>query len=221
MNPSFSAPDSRFDAVICDIDGCLLPETSDPMDAGALTRVAAHNRMAHERRDRPLVTLCSGRPEPFVEAIARLIGVRTLPCIAENGVWLYLPEPHIYEMDPAITPDHLAAVEQARAWVRRELGPIGVVMQPGKTASISLYHPDTDLLMGLIPRIREAFASENWPLRLSTTWYYINCDLEHVTKATALDRLIARAGLDPARLAGIGDTESDHAIADRVAHFGV
>ena len=72
----------RYDAVICDIDGCLAPETSTPIDAPGLARIAEHNRLAQEAGDRPVVTLCSGRPEPFVEAICRTIGNRTLPAIA-------------------------------------------------------------------------------------------------------------------------------------------
>ena len=210
---------SRFDAVICDIDGCLSPETSEPIDAAALLRIAEHNRLAHERCDRPIVTLCSGRPEPFVEAICRFIANRALPCIAENGVWMYHPSDNRYDMDPAITCDHLAAVEDARAWVRTTLGPRGVVMQPGKAASISLYHDDTVFLRSIEGEVRTAFERHGWPLRVSMTWYYINCDLSHISKATALDRFIAITGLSRERLAGIGDTPGDAAIADRVAWF--
>src|ERR1051326_3286879 len=93
----------RFDAVICDIDGCLAPEASHPMDAVGLARMAEHNRLAQERRDRPVVTLCSGRPEPFVEAICRLIGNSTVPAIAENGVWLFHPGRNGWDRDPAIS----------------------------------------------------------------------------------------------------------------------
>ncbi len=216
---SAAMPPPRFDAVVCDIDGCLSPEHSGPMDARGLARVAEHNRLAQEVGDRPVVTVCSGRPQPFAEAMCRLIGNRTLPCVAENGVWLYHPAENRYDLDPRITEEHLGAVEAARAWVRRDLGPRGVVMQPGKVASISLYHADTALLMSMEGRVREAFAREGWPLRVSRTWFYINCDLAHVSKATGLDRFFAATGLTRARVAGIGDTMSDLAIAERVGFF--
>lgn len=209
----------RFDAVICDIDGCLSPETSEPMDTPRLARLAEYNRLAQERGDRPVLTVCSGRPEPFAEAMCRLLGNRTLPAIAENGVWLYHPRDNGWDRDPAITPEHLRAVQEAREWVEAELGPRGVVMQPGKAASISLYHRDTPLLRSLEGPVREEFRRRGWPLRVSMTWYYINCDLEHISKATALDRFTAVTGLVRERLAGIGDTMSDAAIADKVAWF--
>lgn len=212
-------PAPRFDAVICDIDGCLAPESSAPMDSSLLSRLAAHNRLACERGERPVVTLCSGRPEPFVEALCRMIGNDRLPCVAENGVWLYHPATNGYDRDPAITADDLAAVAEVRAWVRAELGPLGVVMQPGKEASVSLYHDDTAKLRALEPRVRGEFGRRGWPLRVSMTWLYINCDLAHVSKGTGLDRLTALTGLKRERLAGIGDTPSDLAIADRVTFF--
>lgn len=208
-----------IDAIICDIDGCLSPEASAPMDAAALAQIAAWNRASIERGG-PVLTVCSGRPQPFAEAMCRLLGNDRLPCIAENGVWMYDPRTNRYERDPAITQEHLKAIGEATAWVEQELGPRGVVIQPGKSASISLYHPDPEHLRTVIrPLVETAFRVCGWPLRISMTWLYINCDLAHVSKGSGIERLCAATGLLRERLAGIGDTLSDEAIADRVAWF--
>ncbi len=223
------APSRRYDILFCDIDGCLGPESAGPMDVPSLAKVAEHNRLAQSRHDRPVVTLCSGRPQPFAEAMGKLIGNTTIPLVAENGVWVYDPATNAYLMDPAITPEHRAAVRDAAAWLESEFGPHGVSQQPGKGASISLYHADTKYLKSIAPRLRETFAARAWPLRVSMTWLYINCDLTHVSKGTGLDRVLAMLGalpprlgrpIDKARLAGIGDTPSDLAIRERVAWFG-
>jgi hydroxymethylpyrimidine pyrophosphatase-like HAD family hydrolase len=216
----FRTSHPRFDAVICDIDGCLSEETSTPFDRASLDRIGEHNRLAQERRDRPVLTVCSGRPQPFAEAMSRLLGNQTLPLIAENGVWLYIPGDNLYEMDPGITREHLRAVRDAGEWLAEEFGPRGVSQQPGKTASVSLYHPDTDYLRSIVPRITEVFAERRWPMRVSMTWFYINCDLRHVTKGTGIDRLLARTGLDPHRVAGIGDTGSDLVMLEKLGWFG-
>ena len=206
--------------MICDIDGCLTPEASRPIDTDALARIRRHNEAAQVIGDRPVVTLCSGRPQPFVEAICRAIGNESLPCIAENGVWLWHPRTNAYEMDPAITPEHLDTVREADRWVRRDLFPRGVSIQPGKSASISLYHPDTALLRGFENGVRERFAREGWGLRVSMTWLYINCDLTHVSKGTGIDRFFAQTGFTRAVAAGIGDTPGDLPIRERTAWFG-
>lgn len=208
-----------FDAIICDIDGCLGPESAAPMDALALAGVAKHNQLARERGDRPAVTLCSGRPQPYAEAICRLIGNTTLPCVAEMGVWLYDPRDNRFLIDPGIRAEHLAAVREATGWIERDLVPKGLVIQPGKTASISLWHPDTKFLMSHAGVLVETFARRGWPLRVSNTVAWINCDLAHVSKDTGIKRLTTMTGLTRERLAGIGDTLGDLAIRRAVAWF--
>ncbi len=223
----FATTHSEFDLVICDIDGCLSPESSTPFDLENLARIAAHNRTAAAKKDRPLVTLCSGRPQPFAEAMCRLLANVYAPCVCENGVWLYHPGTNIYELDPAITPAHRAAVRQAGDWLHetfgagsaaaREHGP--VTQQPGKAASVSLYHPRPEYLREISPRIEKQFNERGWPMRVSMTWFYINCDLRHISKATGVDRLFAQTGVDPQRTLAIGDTTGDLAFAEKVKAF--
>lgn len=189
------------------------------MDAEALARLAAHNRRAGEHADVPMVTLCTGRPAPFAEAMSRLIGNTRLPVICENGVWMYDPVANTWERDPAIRPEHLMMVRDAVAWAEQTLVPMGVTIQPGKAASMSLYHPDTEFLRSLIPGLEAAFDDRLWPLRVSMTMRWINCDLQHVSKGTGVDRWYRATGLSRDRVAGIGDTMSDAAIAERVGFF--
>lgn len=218
---SDQAPTRRaFDVVISDIDGCLGPESHAPLDAGRLAQVAVYNQRAHGAGDVPVVTLCSGRPQPYAEAMSRLIANRSVPVVCEMGVWLYDPRDNRFLMDPTITPEHLSVIDAATAWIRRELTPMGVVMQPGKAASISLWHPHTPTLLGLLEDpIRARVAREGWPLRVSNTVAWINLELEHVSKGSGIDRLTKMLGLRRERLAGIGDTMGDLAIRERVAFF--
>ncbi len=210
----------RFDAVLCDVDGCLGPEESSPLDASGLALVAAHNRRAAEAGDVPMVTVCTGRPAGFAEAISRLISNTALPLVCENGVWMYDPVRNVWEMDPAIRPEHLQMVREAVAWAEHTLVPMGVSIQPGKVASMSLYHPDTEMLRSMMPGLEAAFDDRLWPLRVSMTMRWINCDLVHVSKASGVERWMASTGLSRDRVAGIGDTMSDVAIAERVGFFG-
>lgn len=212
-------PTRLYDAVLCDIDGCLGPESAAPFDAEALAAVARYNRDAQTRRDRPVVTLCSGRPQPFAEAMCRFIGNTSLPVVCENGVWIYDPRDQRFLLDPAITPDHLRMVREATRLIESDWLPKGVVIQPGKAASISLWHPDTAFLRGVADHLSETFTARAWSFRVSMTVAWINCDLAHISKGTGLDRVLAMTGLRRDRLAGIGDSYSDLPIAERVAYF--
>lgn len=210
----------KYDLVICDIDGCLSPESHAPINGEALTRIAAHNQQAIQNRDRPVVTLCSGRPIGFVECLTRLIHNTLIPTIGENGVWMWRPADNSFSCDPSISEEHLEMLHHARRFLRANYESLGVIQQPGKTASVALYHPDTDYLRSIVPRISDEFRSRDWPIRVSMTWLYVNCDLQHVNKGTAIERLLLETGIDPKRTAGIGDTMGDKFIADRVSWFG-
>ncbi len=207
-----------FDLVMCDIDGCLTPEGLEEVDRESLDRIAGYNRRARDSGDRPVLTLCSGRPQPYVEALSRFLGI-TVPCIAENGVWLHDPSTNAYRIDPAITSRDFAAVAAITSWMIDRYGGAGAAIQPGKTASVSLYHADHQWLVAHLDEIASHCRAEGYPLRVSMSWFYINCDLVHVSKATGIDRLLAGRALPRARLAGIGDTMGDAAIRERVAFF--
>jgi hydroxymethylpyrimidine pyrophosphatase-like HAD family hydrolase len=207
-----------YDLVICDIDGCLTPEGTEAFDREALERIARYNRQARAAGDRPELTLCSGRPQPFVEAMSRLLGIGA-PCIAENGVWLYDPSTNAYRIDPGIGASDLEAVASITSWMRNRYAGAGAAIQPGKTASVSLYHADHHWLVAHLDEIRGHCHAEGFPLRVSMSWYYINCDLAHISKATGIGQLIAAKGFARERLAGIGDTMGDAAIRERVAFF--
>lgn len=212
-------PLRQFDLVICDIDGCLAGEGQEAFDIPSLTVVAEHNRLAVENGDRPMVTVCSGRPQPYAESICRLIGNLLVPCVCEMGVWTYHPGTNKYEMDPAITTAHLEAVHALSAWCAAEFGGKGVTQQPGKNASVTLWHRDTAYLKTLLPLVQTECDRCGWPFRVTSTWFYINCELTHISKGSGLDRILSELKIPRERIAGIGDTSGDKCIAERVAFF--
>ncbi|MGB4707399.1 MAG: hypothetical protein WBH50_23865 [Fuerstiella sp.] len=147
----------KYDSVICDIDGCLSPESHAPINGPALSVIAHHNRQAIKDRDRPVVPLCSGRSIGFVECLCRLIHNTLIPCIGENGVWIWRPASNSFECNPAITDEHLEVVHEARKLLRSLHEAQGVIQQPGKSASVALYHPDTEYLRSTVSTIADEF----------------------------------------------------------------
>lgn len=208
-----------FDAIFSDVDGCLSPEFYGPADPATLAMIADHNRRAAEVGDRPPLTLCTGRPLPFADAMARIVGVRSLPVVCESGAWVLDPRTYTWQLDPNLTDEHL---ETARAIGRWALDTFeGVYLEAGKTAAVTIFHPDgpEHLRAHVAPRVEAHVAERRLPYRVAMTWTCINVEPAFVSKATGLDRAIALAGLDPSRLAGIGDTMSDLPLRERVAYF--
>jgi hypothetical protein len=141
--------------------------------------------------------------------MCRLLGNIQIPCIAENGAWLYFPATNEYSRDPGITAEHLEVVHQARIELERQFAARGVTQQPGKTASVTLYHRDPGFLREILPEVEDLAQRHGWPFRVTMTWLYMNCDLDFISKATGIQRMFEATGLDPDRSLGIGDTISD------------
>ena len=75
--------------IIADVDGCLSPEEAVPWDLERFWEIAQISREAATGRGTvaPL-TLCTGRPQPYVEVLLKLLGIQ-VPAICENGAVLY------------------------------------------------------------------------------------------------------------------------------------
>ena len=190
-----------YDLIISDIDGCLSPEDSSPLNVEKLSRIADHNRLAFANNDRPKLTLCTGRPIPFAEGLCRLLQNSGIPCVAENGVWLYDPSCNGYLMDPSITDQQLQMVHEAELFSLKTYRQEGLTLQPGKSASVTLYHPDPAVLQRIAPQLQDEFDRNGFEFRVSLTLFYINCDLPQITKASGIDRLLERTGVDASRTA--------------------
>lgn len=208
-----------YDLCICDIDGCLAAEDGGPFDLARLTELARYNQ-PQERPEGPLLTVCTGRPLPFAEAMCRILHNNDVPCIAENGVWLYHPATNRYDRDPSITAAHLQAVNDAAQLLEERYASAGFTQQPAKTASVTLYHPQREQLHRIMPEVETLLTAEGFPFRVSMTWDYINCDLSHISKASGLRRFFAETDFDPARTMALGDTTGDIPMAEATAWFG-
>ena len=94
---------------------------------------------------------------PFTEGLCRLLQNPSIPCVAENGVWLYDPSCNGYLMDPSITDQQLEMVHEAELFSLKSYRQEGVTLQPGKSASVTLYHPNPAVLQRIAPQLQESW----------------------------------------------------------------
>src|SRR5215831_10472264 len=97
--------------VVVDVDGVLSPGEAAPLDFAVLQRLAEFNDRGRHDPTYPAVTLCTGRPAPYVEVLMQAIHGR-YPAVYENGAGLYIPEPYGFKWHPAITPATQARLAQ-------------------------------------------------------------------------------------------------------------
>jgi hypothetical protein len=135
--------------VVIDIDGCLTPGEAQPWDFSVLQFVAELNRKARADARRFAVTLCTGRQEPYVEAMMQAIDAHA-PGIYENGGGLYSPAQYRFAENPAIDAGKREKIAKVREILAKEIVETGMgQFQPGKEVSHGC-------------RARLAFRSRRW-----------------------------------------------------------
>lgn len=75
--------------IFCDIDGCLVEGKHAPLNLGGLAQV---RHLVEQLAQRDIgFCLTTGRPQPYAEAMAQVLGLRT-PFICENGAFVFHPK---------------------------------------------------------------------------------------------------------------------------------
>ena len=71
--------------IVIDVDGVLSPGEAAPLDFAVLQRLAEVNDRARHDPHHPAVTLCTGRPAPYVEVLMQAIYVAIRGWTGING----------------------------------------------------------------------------------------------------------------------------------------
>jgi HAD superfamily hydrolase (TIGR01484 family) len=208
--------------IISDVDGCLAPEESIAWNAELFGKVARLSQEASAGRGDILpITLCSGRPQPYLEVLMKLLDVRA-PAIAENGAVFYTLHDNVSTWGPGVTEEKILGLRALRAFIETRLladFPQAVI-QFGKEAQISIFSERPEIFGGMKPRI-EAFCAQNGgpEVHISASHYYLNISLDGVDKGSALRVLMEQLGIGKDDAVGIGDTEGDLPLRRSVGVF--
>ncbi len=204
--------------IVSDVDGCLSPEESE---AWSLDPFVALARRVRGTNGGPLpFTLCTGRPQPYVEVLAKLLDVR-LPLICENGAVIYELASNQSVPGPGVERAAVELIRRLRAHLETVLPACpGAAVQYGKEAQLSIYSADPSAI-GELAGQASRFVEDQAPgsLRIDSSHYYLNISIAGVDKGTALSWLQQRLSVTPAETAVIGDTGGDLAMRDHAGFF--
>jgi hydroxymethylpyrimidine pyrophosphatase-like HAD family hydrolase len=208
--------------ILSDIDGCISPEESQAWDWDRFSRFVQLVRDASAGRSllAPM-TLCTGRPQPYAEALMKVLDIR-FPSVCESGAILYSLQDNCSHMAPEITRERVRGLQALRNHIVTEIFPDfpGLVYQCGKEAQMSLYCERPECFPEVGRRVAEFAATiPCLDVIITPSHYYINIDLSGVTKGAGIRRLRDDLGIAREEAAGIGDTLGDLSIRDAVGFF--
>ncbi len=198
--------------VVVDVDGVLTPGEAAPLDFSVLQRIAEFNDRARQDLTRPSVTLCTGRPAPYVEVLMQAIHGR-YPAVYEHGAGLYVPEPYGFKWHPSITPEIQAQLSHLQTVLHDALVAADLAyFQPGKSASLSLF-PRGGLPLHELARESSRLAREfGSAFIVEEVATCVNVIVRGIDKAEGVRWLSRETGVPLDDMAGVGDSRGDLAF---------
>ncbi|HEY3522568.1 MAG TPA: HAD hydrolase family protein [Candidatus Limnocylindrales bacterium] len=198
--------------VLADVDGCLTAGEGRPIDLEVLAEVARVNERSRSDPHVPAISLCTGRPAPYVEVLVQEIAAYR-PSIFENGCGLLTMDPYGFMAHPRIDAEVMTAFRAGIESLDRALVVPGrATWQPGKSYSGTLYPTDGDVhALWVTARA------------LLGDGFYVDEGVECINvmpagldKGVGVEWLCSVADLSPDEVAGVGDAGSDLVFLDKV-----
>jgi hypothetical protein len=206
--------------VVVDIEGCLTTNKKQPIDTGTLSKIHAYCELAR-RGERPPIVLCTGRPQPYAEAIIQTLDAffPGFPSVVENGCFLYDPVDDVLIPNPAIVGKEKDLRAVRDFLVGRLVATRLAKIEPGKELCISL-NPFLGQTVEELFRLTLATLSEEMKALVFITHSSSAVDItpKGVDKASGLEFLSRRTGITFAEMIGIGDTAGDFPMLELVGH---
>lgn len=204
--------------IVLDADGVLSQGEAQPFDLRLFQRLGDLNRRARVDPAAPAVTLNTGRPSPYVEAVLQAID-GWQPALFENGAGLYFPQGYRFETDPALTPARLQALRDLIARLDRALVQTGrAFWQPGKTVCYSLFAHPPRTIAEFVDEAQAIAAVAPGEFVVTPAGLALNVHPAGINKGSGLQWLARVTGVPPAEMGGVGDTAGDADFLRLVGH---
>jgi HAD superfamily hydrolase (TIGR01484 family) len=198
--------------VVIDVDGVLSHGEAAPLDFAVLQRLAKLNDRARQEPTLPAITLCTGRPVPYVEVLVQAIHGRH-PAVCENGAGLYIPEPYGFKWHPAITQDIQMQLIRFQSILHDALvATEQAYLQPGKSASLSVFPRPGVALRRVYAEVARLARESGDELDVEEAATCVNVIVRGIDKAEGVRWLARETGVPVGDMAGVGDAPNDLAF---------
>lgn len=201
---------NKISLIVTDVDGCLTEERSKPFDLALITKIKEFNDQARENPGVfPPITLCTGRPQPYAEALLKTIGA-PVPAITENGGLIFDLSQNTYDYDENFTSEWALKIAELRQIVISQLVPkIPVEIQPGKETHLTLITENPKQTRILLEAQLNSHLDD---FLIDETESHLNIVPRIFDKGTGFKRFVELSQYPAAEIAAVGDAPADLAF---------
>lgn len=194
---------------ITDLDGCMSMPFELP-NWEALNEIRALNELSQSDPTVPPITICTGRPLPYAEAIHQWMGMR-LPFLFESGGGMYDAQSNSLTWHSLFTEKRLEDIQSVKDFLQKECVSNfdETIPEFAKHTDAGLINPDPKKIEAMLPLV-ESFVQEKYSnLEVHYTDVSINVISKATNKGEGIKMLCKQLGLGLHETAYIGDTGGD------------
>lgn len=202
---------------VTDIDGCLTEPFTVP-NLKILSQIRVLNELSRSDDLVPPLTLCTGRPQPYAEAIAQWLNIR-LPIIFESSALYQLKDNRII-LPEEFTDEVKKQVAKLQLWIREHVIPqfAGMELEFAKQMDAGVIHTNSEIIAEAYEQIAEYVSLEYPGFEVHKTPVSINTILSGNNKRKGMEQLAHHIGVDVSEIAYIGDSSGDIPALEIVGH---
>lgn len=193
---------------VTDLDGCISTPFKTP-DWALLSEIRRLNEQHVHDRAVPPLTICSGRPQPYVEAVAQWLNVQH-PAGFENA-GIYNVKRNELELLPVFNEEAARQVNELKEWLQQEIigQHSGMILEFTKKMDAGIIHSDKEAIDEAYLGIKD-YVTEHYPLfEVHKTDVSVNVILANNNKRNGILKLCELMDIDPQEVAYIGDSSGD------------
>ena len=218
--PAEGGADGLVQVIILDIDGCLNAGVHAPYDLDAIAALRDFNAAARASPVHPRLTLCSGRPQPYVAAMAQFLHL-DLPALCEHGGLLFSARDDHVILHPMLGPELRDQLRDVRQALDAALGDrFQLAYEAGKETRLTIFPRGATTAGEIGDRAQAAIDALGLPLQVRRQPACINVHPRGLHKGVGVRWLADTIGVPLAACAGFGDTEDDVPFLELVARRG-
>lgn len=194
---------------VLDLDGCVSMPFEIP-EWKALSELRELSERSHHDAAVPPITICSGRPQPYVEAVGQWLGIYQ-PLIFESGGGMFDPRDVSLHWPPELDEQTEAQIQEIREWVGHEIiaRHEGAVSEFTKRTDVGIIHRKEAVIMQMYEKVKAKVAADYPAFEAHFTEISINIIMKAANKGSGLRWLARKTGISTEEMAYIGDSGGD------------
>lgn len=201
---------------VLDIDGCIAFPFKTP-DWDAINKIRELNIRSRNEEHIPPITLCTGRPLPYAEAVAQWLDIR-LPFVFESA-GLFKWEGNEVITSPEVTNENLKRINGIRDWLKIDVLPgyDGVEIEFSKMMDAGVISANTESINEIHVKVLDKIRTDQLNLEVHNTEVSVNILLPGNNKGVGIRLIAEHTGIHLNEMAYIGDSSGDVSALKEVA----